>query len=145
MVEAHQEDRTMLSVSSYPQSYVDDCRRRVQRQLATYDAVVAAADPAAVDAFAGELFRNLVLALDALFLHRGRGQEGKDGNPLNEVRMLCTSIRENGAVLKADSTIKYQPEQSVLGLAIGADVNLTEPDFASLADAFLQEIEKRFP
>ncbi len=31
----------------------------------------------------------------AVATHVMRGKEGKDGNPLNEVRMLCNSIMEN--------------------------------------------------
>lgn len=51
----------------------------------------------------------MVLALDQLFVHRARGIEGKDGNPLNEVRVLCTSIMANGGVLVKDSQIKLDP------------------------------------
>jgi hypothetical protein len=42
--------------------------------------------------------------------------EGKDGNPLNEVRVLCNSILENKSVLRANKTIKLKPDASVLKL-----------------------------
>ena len=57
----------------------------------------------------------MVLALDSWFLHRQRSLEGKDGNPVNEVRVLCTSITQHGAVLTADKTIKLKAATSVLG------------------------------
>ncbi len=36
----------------------------------------------------------MILALGHYFVHRGRHTEGKDGNPLTEVRMLCDAIME---------------------------------------------------
>ena len=71
------------------------------------------------EAFAPLFFGNLVVVLDGYFVHRTRAIEGKDGNPLNEVRMLCSSILGHDGVLAADGTIKYKPEASVLGLAVG--------------------------
>jgi len=133
----------VLAAKTYPQDHIDACRARMDAQLATYRTLAASADPAAVEAFAPVLFANLVLALDGGFVHRTRGVEGKDGNPLNEVRMLCTSILQ-GDVLLADSTIKYKPEASVLGLAIGDEIRLDEPGFTRLAEAFHAEIERRF-
>jgi hypothetical protein len=37
----------------------------------------------------------MVLGLDHYFLHRVRKLEGKDGNPLNEVRVICDSLTDN--------------------------------------------------
>ena len=73
----------------------------------------------AVEAFEPRYFNNLTLVLDAYFMHRTRALEGKDGNPLNEVRMLCSSLLTNDGVLAADKTIKYNPETSVLKLRGG--------------------------
>ena len=52
---------------------------------------------------------------------------------------------ENGGVLLANKTIKYDPARSILKLAIGAPIVLTAETFARLADAFFAEIEARFP
>jgi hypothetical protein len=143
----------MLAVTSYPQDYVDSCRRRMEAQLAAYDELGSAVRSGAAKARAGKalesfeplFFGNLVLALDECFVHRTRGMEGKDGNPLNEVRMICASILHNGGVLTADKTIKYAPETSVLKLGLGDEIAIGRAQFRLLLDAFLAEIERRFP
>jgi hypothetical protein len=143
----------MLAQSHYDQEYIDACRKLVADQLTTYRAFVAAAAPtragkpaadAARRAFEPRFFGNLVLVLDQYFLHRGRGQEGKDGNPINEVRMLCNSMLVGDNRLTADKTIKYRAEASVLKLGIGDEIALTEADFVALSDAYFDEIRTRF-
>ena len=39
--------------------------------------------------------------------------EGKDGNPLNEVRILCNSMMNNNNKMCADKTIKFDSAKSV--------------------------------
>ena len=90
---------------------------------------------AAVEAFEPRFFANLTLVLDASFVHRTRALEGKDGNPLNEVRMLCSSLLTNDGVLAADKTIKYTPETSVLKLRVGDEIRLDEKQFLLLFEA----------
>ena len=87
----------------------------------------------------------MVIALDACFCHRSRTLERKDGNPLNEVRVLCNSILHNDAILAADKTIKLNPATSVLHLQTGDPIRLDEPAFSMLADAFFAEIESTYP
>jgi hypothetical protein len=134
----------MLGVSSYPRSYVDACRASVDEALTTYRDLAKGAKKAALATFEPVFFGNMVLVLDASFVHRLRGKEGKDGNPLNEVRMLCTSLLQNNRKMTADKTVKYKPEQSVLKYEIGDTIALSDPDFARLADAFFAEIEKKY-
>ena len=141
----------MLAVKTYPQDYIDECRAQMQAQLAAYKALVSAArkDKAsatrsAIESFEPLFFNNLTLALDTSFMHRTRAIEGKDGNPLNEVRMLCASILEHRGVLTADKTIKYKPEDSVLKLGIGDEIRLDEAQFVALFNAFFSELEARF-
>lgn len=134
----------MLAVTRYPREYVDACRSRVRTQLAAYRRVASSADEAAVASFAPLFFANLTLALDASFVHRTRAIEGKDGNPLNEVRMLCTSILTNDGVLLADRTIKYEAKASVLKLEIGDQIRLDEKQFKKLSDAFFAQIGRKF-
>ncbi|MGH6855057.1 MAG: hypothetical protein ACREDX_03430 [Aestuariivirga sp.] len=127
----------MLGVSSYDKATITACKRAVTALMKAY---LADASPA----FEQEFLRHMVPALDRLFVHRLRGKEGKDGNALNEVRMLCTSICEGKKVLLADSTIKYQPEKSILKLKIGDEIKLTPESFGKLAGAFFREIEAKF-
>jgi hypothetical protein len=143
----------MLSMSTYPQDYIDSCRRLVDSQLASYRALVAASgepggDRAGLDAavadFEPRLLSSMVLVLDQLFVHRARGKEGNDGNPLNEVRVLCRSIMENDGVMAADKSITLSPATSVLKHAVGDRIGLTPSDFALISEAYFAEIERRF-
>ena len=134
----------MLSVSSYTRDYVDACRAKVAAQLASYRKVLAA-KPSGIDAFERRFFNHMILALDHYFLHRSRNMEGKDGNPLNEVRMLCNAIMENNDRMSADKTIRYKPDMSILKFRDGDEIRLNADDFARLSAAFFDEIEKKYP
>lgn len=89
-----------------------------------------------------------------MFVHRLTGIEGKDGNPLNEVRVLCNSILLNQGKLEVDklpgwpnsagSGIKLPPEKSLLQFKAGNEVKLTETDFVRLSEAFFAELEKKY-
>ena len=133
----------MLGVSSYAKDYVGVCRTQVAAQLASYRKVLAA-KPAGIDAFERQFFNHMILALDHYFMHRLRNREGKDGNPLNEVRMLCNAIMENKGRMSADKTIRYKPEISILKLGIGDEVRLNAEDFARLSAAFFDAIEEKY-
>ena len=144
----------MLCVNNYREDYIVECRSRMESQLAAYQTLVATAREktgtrksafnSSVDVFEPLFFDNLVVVLDGFFVHRARGKEGKDGNPLNEVRMLCNSILQNRGVLAADKTIKYNPEKSITKLQVGKEIKLTESDFVLLFRAFFAEIEIKF-
>jgi hypothetical protein len=98
----------------------------MEAQLAAYKILVTIAREitgtnqsalnSAVDSFEPHFFNNLVMVLDNLFAHRSRTIEKMDGNPANEVRMLCNSILQNHGVMAADKTIKYNPSKSILKL-----------------------------
>lgn len=47
-------------------------------------------------------------------------------------------------MLRADKTIKYTPDTSVLRLQIGDEIRLGEKQFRLLADAFFAELQRRF-
>ena len=128
----------MLAVTEYSPDHINRCRRRIEADIAIFSK--SKANGAAETAF----FNNMVLSLDHYFVHRVRKNEGKDGNPLNEVRVLCDSLTDNDGVLAADKTIRLDPEKSILGLEVGDEIKLTEADFRRLADGFLAEIENRY-
>ena len=96
------------------------------------------------DAFEASFFRHLILAMDHYFDNRLRTLELKDGNPVNEVRVLCNSIMHNHHKLLEDSQIRLDPAKSVLGLKTGDDIRLTAPGFKRLADAFFNEISAKY-
>ena len=145
----------MESVASYTRDYIDTCRSTVAMTVAAYENLGSAvktsagADAAPVDfalaSFEPAFYNHMVLALDGYFGNRARNKEGKDGNPLNEVRLLCGSMTEHDDVMTLDKTIKWNPANSVLGYKAGDRIRLSEADFALLADAYFAEIEKRFP
>jgi len=138
----------MLGKNSYSKDYIKASRARVDAQVSAYKSFVKKAKKSAGDAavatFEPVFFNNMVLTLDSYFTHRLRTVEGKDGNPLNEVRVLCASILENDGVMGSDKTIKMKPENTVLQLAVGDKINVTEADFVRLADAYFAEIESKF-
>lgn len=86
----------------------------------------------------------MVIVLDHLFVHRLRTVEGKDGNPLNEVRMLSDSMMNNNNKLSADKTIKYDPARSILKYRISDGIKLNDPNFLLISKAFFAEIESKF-
>ncbi len=144
----------MLGMKHYPQDYIDACRARVDTDLRAYGKLTAAAKKAsdgdssslhaALRGFEPRFFNNMVLVLDELFVHRLRTVEGKDGNPLNEVRVLANSIILNGGTFEPDNAIKLAPETSVLKHRPGDKVALTESDFEALSKAYFDEVERKF-
>lgn len=139
----------MLSVAHYDQTYIDACREKVERHVDAYEEVATATAggsrmQAALASFEPRCFNHMVLALDEYFCHRARGKEGKDGNPLNEVRVLCTSIMLHDGVHTPDTSIKLDPARSVLKLEIGAEIALSAADFRLLSTSFLDEIERKY-
>ena len=143
----------MLSMNSYPKEYIDECRTKVNQQLASYKNLVATKKQAeankeqlnsAFESFEPEFFHHMVLALDHYFCHRSRTLEKKDGNPLNEVRMLCNSIMEHDNKLTAEKSIKYKSEKSILKYEIGDEIKLNAEDFEQLSKAFFDEMESKF-
>ena len=141
----------MLGMKKYPKDYIAACRARVDADLRAYRSQVGKTSSKEFEAC---FFNDQVLLLDYMFVHRLSGIEGKDGNPLNEVRVLCNSILLNRGKLQVDKLpgwpnsavagIKLPPEKSVLKLKAGDDVRLSEADFERLSKAFFAELEKKF-
>jgi hypothetical protein len=142
----------MLGRKTYTEEEVQHAKAVIGEQLVAHQGLAAAVggDPkakkaqAALAAFEPLFFNNLLLALDRPFVHRVRAVSGKDGNPLNEVEVICDSLMTNGGILQQSTVIKLDPEQSVTGLRYGEPVRLTAEQFARLSDAFFAELEARF-
>lgn len=128
----------MLGMNSYPRDYVDACRARVECDVATFAGSNAPAELEHV------FFRNLLLALEGSFVHRLRTLEGKDGNALNEVRVLCNSVLLHDGVMTSEKNIKLSPESSVLGISYGERIVLDAASFSRLSDAFFADLEAKF-
>jgi hypothetical protein len=141
-------------MSTFSQQYIDDCRRQLDAQVAAYKVLVASgADlrgntktqfDAAIQAFEPVFFNNMVLVLENYFVHRTRAKEEKDGNPLNEVRILSTSLMTNDGKLVADRSIKLDPATSILKYRVGDVIAVREEDFGALAKAFFADLESKF-
>src|SRR5881398_4097384 len=141
----------MLGMKTYSQDYINACRARAEANLRAYRKQVGKA-PA--KEFEDRFLKDQVLLLDYMFVHRLSGIEGRDGNPLNEVRVLCNSILLNRGKLQVDrlpgwpnsavAGIKLPPEKSVLKLKPNDEVRLSEADFERLSKAFFAELEKKF-
>lgn len=144
----------MLGMREYDGDYIDACRSRVETQTAMFREVAQAARDhgdadvsgleGALESLESEYFNNMLLVLEGYFVHRLRGVEGKDGNALNEVRVLARSLMENGGTVVEDTQIALDPERSVLGLRVGEPVRLTLQQYTRLSDAFFRELERRF-
>jgi hypothetical protein len=144
----------MLSVNSYSKQYIADRSKAIDDQVAAYRRLARVArkeagkenEPVdkALTSFEAVYFNALVIVLDTYFCHRARTMEGKDGNAMNEVRLLCTSLMENGGVLMQDKSIKLKPDLSVLGLDVGDRIQLGQADFVKLADAYFARIEQTY-
>jgi len=113
----------MLCANSCTKQYINDCRSRIAAQVSAWQALLAAAKgqrlEGALEEFEPHFFNTMVLSLDSHFVHRARAMEKKDGNPLNEVRMLSNSIMNNRGVMGADKTIKCDPAKSVCSAGSG--------------------------
>jgi len=141
----------MLGMKTYSQDYINACRARVEADLRAYRKQVGEASS---KEFEDRFFKDQVLLLDYMFVHRLSGIEGRDGNPLNEVRILCNSILLNKGKLQVDklpgwpnsavSGLNLPPERSLLKLQVGDEVRLTEADFVRLSKGFFAEIEKKY-
>jgi len=137
----------MLGMKTYEREYVNACRAKI-------DADVRVFKRSGAKGLETTFFNNLVLKMEYMFVHRFSGIEGKDGNPLNEVRVLCNSILLNEGKLQVEKLprwpnsavagLKLPPDTSVLKLRVGDEVKVSEADFVRLAKAFFAEIEKKY-
>ncbi len=141
----------MLGMKNYTKDYVAACRERVEADLKAYRKQVGK-EPN--KDFETRFFNAQVLVLEHMFVHRLAGVEGKDGNPLNELRVLCNSLLYNGGTFQveklagwpnsAGGAVKLVPEKSILKLKNGDAVKLTEADFVRLSNAFFKTLVEKY-
>jgi uncharacterized protein (UPF0548 family) len=124
----------MLPRTGYDRQYVATCRESVGAAVEELRRVGAGS----------VAWNQLVVALEHWFAQRIPKVEGRDGNPLNEVRVIAESVIEHGAVMTVPRGIKLQPETSVLGFEEGEEISLDGDAFERLFDAFLAEVEAKY-
>ena len=109
----------MLAKNTFPQSYVDACRARIDRQVALHR---ESADelPAALTA---AYFNNLVVTLESAFVHRTRGREAKKDSALKRLRDLTEAI----VTSPDEDPVSFGPD-----------------DFEAFAKEVFAELEERF-
>ena len=129
----------MLAVTKYPADYIASVRALIDERVAGFRKL-GDVPPDVATAF----YADLVLVLELAFVHRQRKDEGKDGNPLNELRLLAVSLLTNGGRMVDGKPLKVRPDTSVLGYAEGDVIAVTEGDFARLAEGVYAEVTKRF-
>lgn len=144
----------MLASSKYTKEYIDECRSKVELQMSTYYNLTAKARHLdktndrslhhTIEAFEHSFLNNMVLLLDAMFVHRTRAIEGKDANALHEVRILCNSILRNNHKMLHDNNIRLDNLSSILKYNSGNDIRMSVAEFEKLAKSFFDEIEKRY-
>lgn len=128
----------MLAAKTYNKQYIDQSRQKIKSDITAFDSVDSDA------AFERSYFNNLVVVLEMMFVHRTRAIEGKDGNPLNEVRVLATSLLSHGGAFTPEKSIKISADRSVLGHNVGDEIKLGRSDFEKLSEAFFAELEAKF-
>ncbi len=136
----------MLAQGTYDADYIADCRAQVESEIAAFDIARSDSDvdDTALDDLEVSYFAALVLALEMRFVHRLRAKEGKDGNALNEVRLLAQSLMANGGRMVEDPKVALDPQRTVLHTRPGEDIVVRYDDFVRLSRAFFAEIEARY-
>jgi uncharacterized protein (UPF0548 family) len=124
----------MLLRTGYDRHYVANCRESVGAAVEELRRVGAGS----------AAWNQLVPALDRWFAIRNPKVEGRDGNPINEVRAIAESVTEHGSVMAVPKGIKLSEEGSVLGFLDGEEISLDGDSFERLFDAFLAEVEAKF-
>jgi hypothetical protein len=124
----------MLLRTGYDRHYVANCRESVGAAVEEMRRVGAGS----------AAWNQFVPALDRWFALRNPKVEGRDGNPINEVRAIAESVTEHGSVMVIPRGIKLSPETSVLGFEPDEEISLDADSFERLFDAFLAEIEERY-
>lgn len=134
----------MLGRSAYDPSQIAACASAFADALEGWQKVAARSDASARAEAEVRVFNQMVVALDGWFAHRLRRLEGKDGNVLNEVRLIALGLTANRGRFPADGVIRWHAETSVTGLRPGDQIMITAALFETLSLAFLAEMRAKF-
>ena len=134
----------MLGRKSYPAAQITACRTEMADMAATWRAVARHSEAKAREEAEVQVFNQMVVALEGWFVHRLHGVEGKNGNPMNEVRLLALSVTANGSYFPSDHSIQWWPEASITGYRAGERIRLSEAVFSRLAQAYLDAVSVGF-
>jgi hypothetical protein len=135
----------MLARSSYSAAQIAAARAAFADLVDAWTEIAARSAQSARERAERQVFAQMVVALDGWFAHRLRAAEGKDGNALNEVRLLAQGITANGGYFPSDATIRWRPDASVTGFRAGDRIEMSAESFSRLSGAFLAGIAARFP
>lgn len=130
----------MLERISYTSDEVEACRDTCDALLAAW-----AANDVEDTTLESIVFTQAVVVLHAWFADRRRDLERAVGSPLTEVRVLADSVVRNGGTLRVEGSAGWTPERTVLGLALGDEVEVTADGYEQLAAAYLAAIEATYP
>ena len=130
--------------SDYPATQIAAARKDFADMAACWRLVAVQSQAEARVAAEAQVFNQMVVALEGWFVHRLRAVEGKDGNALNEVRLLALGITENGGYFPSEGVINWRPEASLTLYRAGDRIRLSEAVFTRLAGAYLDGIAARF-
>ena len=125
--------------NTYTPDEIEACRDNADSLLAAW-----AANEVEDATLESLVFSQAVVVLDAWFGHRSRELEGDDGNPMNEVRVVADSVVANDGVVRVEGPISWVPQRTVLGLAVGDEVEVTADGYERLAAAYLAAIEATY-
>ena len=134
----------MLARTSYDPSQIATARAAFAEMVEGWRSIAARSEARARAAAEAQVFAQMLVALEGWFVHRARAQEGKDGNVLNEVRLLALGVTENGGRFPEPGAVRWRHEQSLTGLRPGDPIRMTEALFSKLAEAFLAAMAERF-
>jgi hypothetical protein len=125
----------VLDRPSHPSEEIESCRDNVDALLAAW-----AANDVEDTTLESLVFVQALVALDAWFGRRPAGATG-GSDPVHEVRVIADSVIRNGGTLRVDDGVTWDPAQTVLGLEVGDEVELTADGFERLAAAYLTAVE----
>ncbi|EWT03368.1 hypothetical protein N865_18805 [Intrasporangium oryzae NRRL B-24470] len=153
----------MRDTWAYDRDYLDACQSRSETQVAMWREVAGAARDhgdadvseleSALASLESEYFNNMLLVLDGYFAQRPDltphltpdatgSARTRPGGAVAEVRVLARSLLDGGGTVLEDPDFPFDQQRSVLGLAVGDPIRLTQDQYRRLAGAFFREIER---